>query len=320
MKRALLALSIGSLVLLGCGLSERTTAQTPAAPAEGPSDEAPAQAQKGAAPVFDSARAWEHLKAMVAIGPRPAGSAALRQTRAYITRQLSSYGLTVQEQPFVGQTPLGPIEMINLIVRLPGKRPDKILITGHYDTKLFKDERFVGASDGASSAAFLIELARVLKDQPREFTYEFVWFDGEEAVVAWEGLDNTYGSRYYVQAAQKAGAIKSIRTMILIDMIGDRNLQVSRDSNSTRWLNDVVWAAAKRVGHGGTFVDVGTTIDDDHMPFVRAGIPSIDIIDLDYPEWHTPADDLPAVSARSLQIVGEVVLAALPDIEKRLQQ
>jgi len=326
MKRALLALSVGSIVLLGCDLSRRTTAQTPAAPAEGASIESQTQAQKGAAPVFDSARAFEHLKAMVAIGPRPAGSPALRQTRAYITRQLSSFGLTVQEQPFVGQTPLGPIEMINLVVRLPGRRTDRILITGHYDTKLFKNERFVGASDGASSAAFLIELARVLKDQPHEFTYEFVWFDGEEATVDWNmqladgNHDNTYGSRYYVQAALKAGALKSIRTMILIDMVGDRNLQISRDSNSTPWLNDIVWAAAKRAGHGRTFIDAGTTIDDDHMPFVRAGIPSIDIIDLDYPEWHTPADDLPAVSARSLQIVGDVVIAALPDIEKRLVQ
>jgi Zn-dependent M28 family amino/carboxypeptidase len=278
-----------------------------------------AAAQTAAPPVFDSGRAWEHLRQMVQIGPRPAGSAALRQTRAYITRQISSYGLTVQEQPFTATTPKGPIEMVNLAVRLPGKRTDRILITGHYDTKLFANMRFVGASDGASSAAFLIELARVLKDVPKELTYELVWFDGEEAVVEWRDNDNTYGSRYYVQAAQKAGAIKTLKAMILIDMVGDADLQIRRDSNSTTWLNDIVWAAAKRVGHGNTFVDLPTQVEDDHLPFIQAGVPSVDIIDLDYPAWHTSADDLPAVSQKSLQIVGDVVVAALPEIEKRLR-
>ena len=210
----------------------------------------PIEAQMAAK--FDSEKAFEHLRQMVAIGPRPAGSPGIRQTRAYITRQLASFGLKVEEQPFTGATPKGPIEMVNLIVRLPGKRPERILITGHYDTKLFTNIRFVGASDAGSSAAFLIEAARVLKDQPREFTYEFVWFDGEEAVVEWDkDKDSTYGSRHYVAAAQKAGAIKSIKAMILIDMIGDRDLQIKRDSNSTPWLNDIIWAAAKRVGHGG---------------------------------------------------------------------
>lgn len=271
------------------------------------------------APAFDSAKAFEHLRQMVLIGPRPAGSPALRQTRAYITKQLASYGLTVQEQPFTGSTPNGPIEMVNLIVRLPGKRTDRILITGHYDTKYFADMRFVGASDGASSAAFLIEAARVLKDQPREFTYEFVWFDGEEALIEWDkDKDSTYGSRHYVQAAQKAGTIKTLRAMILIDMVGDRDLQIKRDSYSTPWLNDIVWAAAKRVGHGSAFPDLDTTVEDDHLPFIAAGVPSIDIIDLDYAAWHKMDDDLPQVSARSLQIVGDVVLAALPEIEKRL--
>jgi Zn-dependent M28 family amino/carboxypeptidase len=260
---------------------------------------------------------------MVLIGPRPAGSAALRQTRAYIAGQISALGLRVEEQPFVGQTPIGPIDMVNLIVKLPGKRTDRILFTGHYDTKLFKNEIFVGASDAASSAAFLIELVRVLKDQPREFTYEFVWFDGEEAVVDWytklpDGTtDNTYGSKYYVQAAQKAKTLASIKAMILVDMIGDKDLAIRRESRSTTWLKDIIWAAAKKVGHGKIFLDEETDIDDDHVPFLKAGVPSVDIIDLDYPAWHTPADNLSAVSARSLQIVGDVILAALPEISKR---
>lgn len=318
-------------VLLGCDGSSDATAIEPAREAwPAPASPIPVTidgAQAGAAPKFDSGKAWEHLRQMVAIGPRPAGSAALRQTRAYITRQLSALGLTVEEQPFVGQTPLGPIDMVNLIVRLPGKRTDRILFTGHYDTKLFKaNERFVGASDGASSGAFLMELARVLKDQPREFTYEFVWFDGEEAVVDWYAklpdgsTDNTYGSRYYVQAAQKAKALASIKAMILIDMIGDKDLTIRREEQSTKWLKDAIWGAAKRIGHGKVFVDEEMLIEDDHLPFLKAGVPSVDIIDLDYPAWHTTADDLPAVSARSLQIVGDVLLAALPDIIKGAAQ
>jgi len=279
---------------------------------------------QAAAPTFDAARAFTHLKAMVDMGPRPSGSAALRQTRAYITRQIAAMGLTVQEQPFTATTPVGPVEMSNLIVTLPGRRPDRILFTGHYDTKLFKDFKFVGASDGASSGAFLIELVQALKDQPREFTYEFVWFDGEEAVANWNlNSDATYGSRFYVQQATKAGALSSIKALILVDMIGNKTLKIERDSYSAGWLNDIVWGAAKRLGKK-QFVDVETTIEDDHVHFVRAGIPSIDIIDLNkYIEdghWHTASDTLENVSAASLGVVGDVLLAALPDIVAYLKK
>lgn len=276
---------------------------------------------------FDSAKAWTHLQAMVNIGPRPAGSAELRQTRAYITRQMSALGLKVEEQPFTADTPVGKVDMVNLIVRLPGKRPDRILFTGHYDTKPMKDSVFVGASDGASSAAMLIELARVFKDRPREFTYEFVWLDGEEAFcLNWDDCgkpgspDNTYGSRFYVQAARKAGVTASIKANILVDMVGDKDLRIMRESKSTKWLVDAVWAAAKRLGHGAIFPDQATEIEDDHLPFLEAGIDSVDIIDLDYPAWHNMngSDTIDKVSARSLQIVGDVIVAAVPDIEKHL--
>ena len=276
---------------------------------------------------FDSAKAWTHLQAMVNIGPRPAGSAELRQTRAYITRQMTALGLKVEEQPFVADTPVGKVDMVNLIVRLPGKRPDRILFTGHYDTKPMKNTVFVGASDGASSAAMLIELARVFKDRPREFTYEFVWLDGEEAFcLGWDDCgkpnspDNTYGSRYYVQAAQKAGAVASVKANILVDMVGDKDLRIMRETQSTKWLVDIVWAAAKRLGHGAIFPDESSMIEDDHVPFLAAGMPSVDIIDLDYPAWHNTngRDTIDKVSAASLRIVGDVIVAAVPDIEKRL--
>ena len=266
---------------------------------------------------------------MVAIGPRPAGSAELRQTRAYIGRQITGFGLTLQEQQFTASTPVGRVEMSNLVVRLPGQRPDRILFIGHYDTKILKGQRFVGASDGGSSAAFLIELARVLAAGPessREFTYELVWLDGEEAFcLGWEDCgtpsspDNTYGSRYYVQAAEKAGAAKSIRAVILVDMIGDRDLKFYRESQSTAWLKDIIWGTARSMAYDRVFVDAEQHITDDHVPFLKAGIPAIDIIDLEYPYWHTPDDTLDRVSARSLQIVGDVLLAALPKIEDHLK-
>ncbi|MFI5179667.1 MAG: M28 family peptidase [Vicinamibacterales bacterium] len=289
----------------------------------GASESTPPQAESQtplpAGGAFDAARAWEHLRQLVAIGPRPAGSTALRQARAYLTRQLASFGFTVEEQTFTAESPFGPVDMTNLIVTVPGRRKDRILIAGHYDTKLFPNQTFVGASDGASSAALLVELARVLKDRPLDLTCEVIWFDGEEAFVDWQkGLDHTYGSRFYVQAARNANALASLTAMILVDMIGDKDLQIRRDRNSTAWLIDVIWAAAKRLGHAQHFVDFDTEIEDDHQPFIDAGIPAVDLIDLDYPQWHTPADDLAHVSPQSLQIVGDVLLAALPDIEKRL--
>jgi Zn-dependent M28 family amino/carboxypeptidase len=293
----------------------------------GAADQRGAPPAPAASQAFDSGKAFEHLKQMVALGPRPAGSPALKLTRAYITKQLAASGLTVTEQTFTASTPVGMVPMVNLILTLPGRRPERILFTGHYDTKPLKGEVFVGASDGASSGAFLMELARVLKDRSREFTYEFVWFDGEEAFcLGWDECakpgspDNTYGSRYYVDAAKKAGTLGSIKAMILVDMIGARTLRLEREAKySAKWLNDIIWAAAKTLSYGATFVDVDTQIEDDHQPFFEAGVACSDLIDLnDYPQWHTAQDDLDHVAARSLQIVGDVVLAALPEIEKYL--
>jgi glutaminyl-peptide cyclotransferase len=269
---------------------------------------------------FDSARAWKDLEAQVAFGPRQAGSAALQKTREYILAELKKAGIAARQQIFIARTPLGETSMANVIATIPGRRPERLALASHFDTKLFKDFRFVGASDGASSTAALLELARVLSGRQNEFTLELIFFDGEEAVVEWgRNNDNTYGSRYYVEAAQRDGSIKGLRALVLLDMIGDKDLTIRRDAASTPWLVDIVWAAAARIGHRSVFSNELTTIDDDHMPFIRAGIPAVDIIDLDYPAWHTSADTLENVSARSLQIVGDVVLAALPDIEARLR-
>jgi Iap family predicted aminopeptidase len=266
---------------------------------------------------FDSGRAWEHLRQLVAIGPRPAGSMAIEQSRKYIKDQLTAAGVAFTEQAWDDKTPLGPVHMVNVIATIPGARKERLIIAGHYDTKLIRQFRFVGASDGGSSAAFLIELARVLKSRRNALTIELLFLDGEEAVVEWEGTDHTYGSRHYVEAARRDGSLAGIKAMVLIDMIGDRDLRIRRDTNSTPWLTDTIWDAAKRLNFSNYFSAESTRIEDDHVPFVQAGVPSVDIIDLEYEPWHTAGDTLDAVSARSLQVVGDVVLAALPQIEAR---
>jgi Zn-dependent M28 family amino/carboxypeptidase len=277
-----------------------------------------AEAQIAPAPAFDSARAWEHLRRQVAFGPRPSGSPAIAETRRYIIEQLKASGIEVREQAFIASTPLGEVSMANVIGTIPGRRPQRLVIASHYDTKLFREFRFVGANDGASSTAALIELGRVLKSRQNELTIELLFLDGEEArMTEWRGTDNTYGSRHYVQAAQKNGSLESLAALILLDMIGDQDLVIRRDSNSTPWLVDIIWSTAARLGHRSTFSDQLTTIEDDHIPFLRAGVAAVDLIDLDNPTWHTPQDDLEHVSARSLQVVGDVVLAAIPEIEKR---
>jgi len=271
-----------------------------------------------APPQFDSNRAWEHLRQLVAIGPRPSGSPAIDQTRKYVKAQLAAAGVAVAEQSWVADTPAGKIPMVNLIATIPGARKDRIVFAGHYDTKRFPF-RFVGASDGGSSAAFVIELARVLKARRNALTIELLFLDGEEAVnEVWAGTDNTYGSRHYVETAKRSGTLAGLKTLVLLDMIADRDLTIRRDANSTGWLNDIVWNEARRLKLDSAFMREGTQVEDDHLPFVQAGVPSVDIIDLDYPQWHTAQDTLDAVSARSLQVVGDVVLAALPQIEARL--
>jgi hypothetical protein len=282
-----------------------------------------ADSQPPQPPRFDGARAFADLTRMVEIGPRPAGSPALDRTREYIRKELTAAGLTVEEQPFEGQAPLGPVRMINLRATLPGAAADRgrIVVGGHYDTKLLKEFRFVGASDGASSAAFLLEIARALKGRGNPLPIELLFLDGEEAVIDWNhpsGTDHTYGSRYYVEQLKKTNTVKDVRAFILVDMIGDRDLHIRREQNSTAWLKDAIWGTAKRLGRT-EFLDEETPIEDDHIEFLAAGIDSVDIIDLDDPEWHTAGDSMQNVSQRSLQTVGDVFLAALPLIEERLK-
>jgi glutaminyl-peptide cyclotransferase len=278
-------------------------------------------AQSPKAPAFDSARAYQHRREVVSIGPRPAGSAGIARTREYIIEQLKAVGVLAKQQTFVAKTPIGDISMVNLIATIPGPRKERIAITGHYDTKLFREFRFVGANDGGSSAAFLIEIARVLNARTNAFTIELIFFDGEEATLRdWSGTDHTYGSQHYVDTARKAGTLSSLKAMVLVDMIGDRSPRFMRESNSTPWLTDIIWSTAQKMGHGSVFPNVSGPIEDDHIPFITAGVTATDIIDLDYPAWHTPADTLDQTSARTMQVVGDVVVGSLGAIEARLSR
>ena len=278
---------------------------------------AAAQTQTPAPPAFDSTRAFTHLEKIVAIGPRPAGSPGAEATRQYIKQQLATFGLTATEQAFDARTPAGIIRMVNVSALIPGSGSGRLIIGGHYDTKLFTDAVFLGANDAGSSTAFLIELARVLKDRRNPLTIELVFFDGEEAIGEWE-TGNTHGSRHYVADARQRGTLAQIKAMILVDMIGDKDLAFKRETRSTPWLTDAIWSAARQLNRR-EFLNEELAVDDDHLPFLEAGIPAVDIIDLDYPHWHTPQDTLDKVSASSLQVVGDVLLAALPAIELRVK-
>jgi glutaminyl-peptide cyclotransferase len=317
------------LVLLGCPSSGNKPVDV--------SQPDPASSSEKSTSDFDGNRAFEHVRKQVEFGPRPPGSPELEKTRAYMIDQLKSYGLKVNTDEWQAVTPVGQLKMVNVTAELPGESNDVIIISSHYDTKLIKDFKFVGAVDGGSSTGELLELARVMaasKTKPK-FTYWFVFFDGEEAICFdWEECknpnptdpktklaDNTYGSRRYVARLIENQELKRVRAMILFDMMGFKNLRLGRDDMSSRWLVDAVWQSAKQLGYGSVFVDAAEGVGgDDHEPFLRAGVDSMDIIQLSsYPYWHTREDTLDKVSAKSLKTVGDVMMASLPKIEERLQ-
>jgi Zn-dependent M28 family amino/carboxypeptidase len=297
------------------------------------SDAPPAADRPAAAtvtrPAFDGERAFSHVRAMVETGARPSGSAELARTREYILSELQAAGLKVTTDEFTAQTPAGARRMVNVTAELAGESADVIIVASHYDTKPIKEFRLVGANDGGSSTGALVEIARSLaaagRAKPR-FTYRFVFFDGEEAVCGgWNECtnagapDNTYGSRHYVAGLAARGETKRVRAMILLDMIGYTELSIRRETLSTPWLVDIIWQTARELGHGAHFPDTEHTVEDDHIPFLRAEIPVVDLIQLgDYPYWHQAGDTLDKISPRSLQIVGETVIASLPRIEQRL--
>ena len=264
---------------------------------------------------FDAERSFRDLETVVAFGARPSGSENLARTRDYLVSELVSAGLDPQLDVFVARTPIGEIEMANIRAIRNGTSGDgSIAVAGHYDTKRF-DFRFLGANDGGSSTAVVLELARITADLELEHDLEFIFFDGEEAVLDWTATDSVYGSRYDIARRFEAGALEDLKALILVDMIGDRDLTVLEEAASSDWLKTLIWETADRLGYGEHFGNTPSFIEDDHVPYLRAGIDAIDLIDFDYPYWHSPGDTLDKTSADSLKVIGDVLYHALPHID-----
>lgn len=255
---------------------------------------------------FSGENALRHVQALVDLGPRPPASEALEKARVYITKELEAVGWKVTRQTFPNETPHGQITFMNLLATFPGKAQPSFLLASHYDTKVFDTARFVGANDGGSSNGVLLEMARVLARQPElAAKVQLVFFDGEEAYVNFTESDGLYGSRYFAKGLASEDKAKQFRGGILFDMIGDKNLVVTLPIDSPRELASGIFAAADALKLRDHFT-YGGGITDDHTPINAIGIPMIDLIDFDYPPWHTPGDTMDKLSAESLRIVGSV--------------
>jgi glutaminyl-peptide cyclotransferase len=268
---------------------------------------------------FSGEKAFAHVQHLVDLGPRPAGSEALEKSRLYITEQLKSAGWTVARSEFSDQTPRGKMTFVNLIARFGSSKKNEatqFLLCSHYDTKTFDTIRFVGANDGGSSTGLLIEMARVLAMSPAlAAKIELLFFDGEEAFENFTATDGLYGSRHFAQALRDSGKAKSVRGGILFDMIGDKSLDVTLPPDSPADLTRNIFAAADALGQRAHFTYLDRGMTDDHTPLNEIGIPVIDLIDFDFPPWHTAGDTMDKISAESLEIVGRVALYDLVQFE-----
>jgi glutaminyl-peptide cyclotransferase len=257
----------------------------------------------------------------VAVGPRPSGSDSLLKLRTWLLKELKPLGPQIDVDNFTAQTPAGPVEMANIIAKFPGGSGKALVISGHYDTKSIPMVNFVGANDGGSSTGFLLEVAHSLPHEKQKDDIYLVWFDGEEAVGQWSESDSRYGSRHLAQKWTLDGTLSRVKAMINVDMIGDKDLSIVNDDNSSRSLRDLIWQIAKKLGYEKHFQGQGAGIDDDHLPFVSAGVNAIDLIDFSYgPQnsyWHTEKDTADKLSARSFQIVGDVVMKAIGELQNQ---
>jgi glutaminyl-peptide cyclotransferase len=314
----ILAAAFSFACLTGCGHSSSsdTSAQGSGASQAATFPSAPAADTTGG---FDGGRAYKHVEQLVAVGPHSAGSEGIHRAQEYMISQLKSFGCPVEEENFhAPSTPVGDVAMKNIIVKIPSANPNIILYGSHYDTKRMAN--FVGADDAGSSTGVLLELARLLCARKNADTIWLAFFDGEEAFNQnWADPDNTYGSRELAASLALSGNLPHVKAMILVDMVGPANPVYKREINSTSWLTDIFWSTAAQLGYGKVFVNDRADIEDDHLSFLKRDIPSVDIIDLDVPYWHTTQDTLDKVDPRTLAITGHVLIASLPELEKRIK-
>ncbi len=266
---------------------------------------------------FSGEKAFAHVQRLVDFGPRPAGSKALEKSRDYIEDQLRRSGWQVTRQAFSDDTPRGKIQFVNLIAQFSGEKKaasPSFLLCSHYDTKMFDAIRFVGANDGGSSTGLLLELARVIGQHPNlARKVELVFFDGEEAFVRFSETDGLYGSRYFAKQLQSDGT-KQFHGGLLFDMVGDKSLGITLPADSPADMARDIFAAAEALKSRSYFTYLDRGMTDDHTPLNAIGIPMIDIIDFDFPWWHTADDTIDKISAQSLQIVGSVALYYLSEL------
>lgn len=267
---------------------------------------------------FSGEEAMRHVVNLVSIGPRVSGTEGAEKARQYIEQNLAACGWTTERQAFRERTPVGVIDFANIRARFSTGNPAEVwnrrpgvLIASHYDTKLYNDFLFLGANDSGSSTGALLEIARITAQKPLlAEQLELVFFDGEEAFLRnITDTDGLYGSRHYrnVMRVQAMAAQRPVYG-VLLDMIGDRNLNIEVPSDSPPLLENWLMQSAKDLNVRQFFGRRRTPILDDHVPLNQAGIPTIDIIDLDYGPWHTQGDTLDAISAESIQIVSKTAL------------
>ena len=272
-------------------------------------------------PHIDSKRAFQYTREVAAFGPRYMGSENHKKLERYILDHLK--GDQVEDDAFTADTVEGKFPVRNVIAKFPGTKDGIIVILGHYDTVYpLRNSGFVGANDGGSSTAILLEYANQLHGKKRDgYSVWLVWTDGEEAVRQWTNTDSVYGARHLAEKWEKDGTLKKIKALMVMDMIGDAELDIVRDSNSTPWLLDLIYAAAERLGYQSHFYASQGPIEDDHLPFVKRGVPSADVIDLDYGYnnvfHHSPQDTLDKLSPKSLEIVGDTILETIHMIDQR---
>jgi hypothetical protein len=269
---------------------------------------------------FSGAEALTFTKQVVAFGSRPSGSAEIRKLQIHILGELKALGCQAIQDDFTASTPLGRTPMKNILARFPGTSGKAVAFTGHYDTKSMPGTYFVGANDGGSSTGLLLELAKALAHETRKDDIYVVWFDGEEAVARWTGYDSLYGSRHLAEKWASDGTLGRIRALINVDMIGDSDLGILEDMNSSGPLREMVWRTAERLGYGRHFLRNNGAVEDDHIPFLHRGVNALDLIDLDYGErnayWHTDKDTVDKLSAESFQVMGRVLLETLKELER----
>jgi len=310
-----------ALFIIACSQAERRPASDPEIkPTAGAvtlpqADIFPREANAaGPKPNINGNHVMQYVKEVVAIGSRPPGSPGHAKTEQFILSHLK--GIEVEQDKFIAQTPVGKFPVDNIIAKFPGRKDGIIVVAGHYDTNYPLPKAYVGANDGGSTTGLLLALADQFRGKERDgYSLWLVWTDAEEAFVNWSASDSLYGTKHLAQKWQQDGTAKKIKAFILVDMIGDADLDIQKETNSTPWLSDLVYQAATNLGYQSHFYAVAAAIEDDHLPFLKIGVPSVDIIDLDYGYnnvyHHTVQDTLDKLSPQSLAISGDVVLETI---------